>query len=54
MSIIYRRLSKRETPWFFSTDLHSPETDDDGYVFDTGYLVAHGFGFHFGIYWSRK
>lgn len=64
MKILMRRLSKRHTPWFFSTDFFKPETSsvpyvegltetDSGYVFDTGYFVVHGFGFQLAIYWSR-
>ena len=53
MQIQTRRLNKRHTPWFFSTDLFNPETDDAGYPFETGYLMVHGFGFQLAIYWSR-
>lgn len=48
-----KRLTRRHTPWFFSTDLFRPETDSAGYVFDTGYFIVHGFGFQLAFYWSR-
>jgi len=52
-TFLARRLSKGHTRWLFSTDILNPETDAAGYVFDTGYFIAHGFGFQLAFYWSR-
>ena len=53
MRAALKRLSPRETRWFFTTDIFRPERDTGGYIFKTGYFVAHGFGLHLAVYWRR-